>query len=84
MKKSKIVLIQPSQIINDLTPSFMDYMRKEEGYYIIFIVSTIEDIKFYNKKFKNTYDEIIHSSMEFDFISKKFNINDLNKKALEI
>ena len=84
MDKSKIVLIEPSQIINDLLPSFMEYMRKEEGFYVIFIVSTIEDIKFYNKKFKNHYDEIIHSSMEFDFLSKKFNINDLNKKALEI
>ena len=84
MGKSKIVIIQTSQIIKDLEPSFMEYMRKEKGFYVIFIVSTIEDVKFYKKKFKNNYDEIIHSSMEFDFISQKFNINDLNKQALKI
>ena len=70
MSKKKIAIISTSQPIKHVEPLFVKYLSKKKNFYTIFIVPTIEDKVFYDKKYPNYFDEIIIVENEFDILQK--------------
>mgnify|MGYP006126853035 FL=1 len=84
MQKTKTVLIHTSQVIKDIEPFFMSYLKNDLGFYVIFIVSTEEDKNFYKANFKNSFNEIICISREFESLKRHYKEENLVNEALKI
>ena len=84
MKNKEIAIIGSKQDVQDAEPLFSKYLIEKKNMYTIFIVSDITNKKFYNKKYPDSFSEVICEPDEYDCLNENISTKTIIKKALEI